>query len=251
LDVESAADSGRTYELSYCRVDGGRARRPLLDAAHIAFHEIGPIRRYPAHRQQPHLPGWYWFASTGQHVGYESRLELSILTLLDYDREVEAVAAQPFCLHARSRTGGWLEHVPDFFALLADRRGRVIDVTPADRRDAPQRRAKFEFTARACQLAGWDYRLESEPDATLMTNVRALAGFRREPDGHHRFAAGLLAACATPTTIGMLSEEIGPSALVRPVLFHLLWQQRVTADLTTQLTDETLVATNETSTSRA
>ncbi len=46
-------------------------------------------------------------------------------------------------------------------------------------------------------------------------------------------------------------DEIGPSALVRPVLFHLLWQQRLTVDLTTRLTDETLVATHETSSSRA
>ncbi len=37
-----------------------------------------PWRRWRSHRGQAHLSGSYWSATTGGHVVYESRLELSI-----------------------------------------------------------------------------------------------------------------------------------------------------------------------------
>lgn len=201
-----------------------------------------PIRAFPAHRQQRHLPGYYSFATTGRLVPHESRLEMNVLMMLDYDLDVGAVSAQPFCLHGRARNGKPFDHVPDFFALLASGRGRVIDVTPAERRDVPRRRLSFEHTARACRLAGWEYKVETEPDPMLLTNVSALAGFRREPVGLSQYADAIVERCATATAIGALGTEIGPAALVRPVIFHLLWKHVLVADLGGRLTDGTLVA---------
>ena len=57
------------------------------------------------HHGQAHYSGWYWSATTGGHVVYESRLELARLLLADFDPRVAAIAAQPFCVTA-SLTGG-------------------------------------------------------------------------------------------------------------------------------------------------
>lgn len=81
-----------------------------------------PWRTVRAHRGQRHLPGWYWSATTGGHVVYESRLELARLLLGDFDPEVVGIAAQPFLVTDADR-----RHVPDFLLQRADgsaRRGK-------------------------------------------------------------------------------------------------------------------------------
>ena len=56
-------------------------------------------------RGQAHYPGYYWSATAGGHVIYESRLELARLLLADFDPDVTAIAAQPFLLRALAAAG--------------------------------------------------------------------------------------------------------------------------------------------------
>jgi hypothetical protein len=233
--------AGDSYEVTYVDQAGTRCRRSLRDVTSFPFYEVDPVRRPLAYRRQRHLSGYYWLSTTRRLVFYETRLECDRVMLLDFSG-VDAIAAQPFCLHfCVGGYRGTIGHVPDYFALL-DKRATVIDVTPAQFRYSPPDRAeKFALTARACQFAGWCYRIETEPDPTLLVNVRALAGFRREPADLDRFAPLLLAACAEPKTIGVLSSTIGLRPLVRPVLFHLLWKRWLVADLQTPLDEATLI----------
>ena len=133
--------------------DGGRRRVRLADCGGVRFEDAVPVRSFRWSRGQRHFPGWWWLATTGRHVGYESWLERDHLMLLDFDPAVTAVSSQPFWLHwqdgRRSR-----RHAPDFFARLADGTGVVIDVR-ADDRIEPDDAEAFEVTARACEAAGW------------------------------------------------------------------------------------------------
>ncbi|MEV5970120.1 hypothetical protein [Streptomyces sp. NPDC051921] len=42
------------------------------------------------------VTGWYRAATTGQHAGFESRLEQDRLLLMDFDPKVTGIASQPF-----------------------------------------------------------------------------------------------------------------------------------------------------------
>jgi hypothetical protein len=53
----------------------------------------------------------------------------------------------------------------------------VVDCRPVERR-GPRDIAKFEVTARACAVAGWEYRLLGAADALVTANLRSLAGYR-------------------------------------------------------------------------
>jgi hypothetical protein len=100
--------SGGCNEIEVARLDGfhvawltaeGRKRDAALRmVAEELLEEALPCRRFPAYRGQRYFPGHYWLATTGRHVGYESLLERAHLTLLDFDLDVVAVAAQPFVL---------------------------------------------------------------------------------------------------------------------------------------------------------
>lgn len=151
-----AGDAGPEFEL--CFLEGGGAERREGPASWPGLQPelFLPAREFRWSRRQGHFPGWWWLATTGRHVGYESWLERDHLMLLDFDPAVTAVASQPFWLYwhdgRRSR-----RHVPDFFARLADGTGVVVDVR-ADDLIGPVDKEAFEATRSACELAGWGFR---------------------------------------------------------------------------------------------
>jgi len=57
-----------------------------------------PVREFRWYRGKRHYSGWYWSSTMGGLVAYESRLEWARVMLADQDRDVVAIAAQPFQL---------------------------------------------------------------------------------------------------------------------------------------------------------
>ena len=208
----------------------GSCRVPLGECLDRLFEDAVPARSFRWSRRQGHFPGWWWLATTGRHVGYESWLERDHLMLLDFDPAVTAVASQPFWLHwhdgRRSR-----RHAPDFFARLADGTGVVIDVR-ADDRIEPRDAEAFEATALACEAAGWEFRRVGTVDPVLGANVRWLSRYRHARcAGRPGTADALRRAFASPAPLLAGAAGAGDSLAVLPVLFHLLWRRELTADL--------------------
>jgi len=143
-----------------------RRRAPRADHAGGvggALKHGSPVRRFTSRKGQRHLSGLWWSATTGGHVGFESWLERDHLLNLDFDPTVVGIASQPFWLHWIDAAGKPDSHAPDFFARRSDGSAVVVDCRPVERR-RPRDVAKFDATARACALAGWEYRLLGEVD---------------------------------------------------------------------------------------
>ncbi|WP_311137472.1 TnsA-like heteromeric transposase endonuclease subunit [Streptomyces sp. I6] len=88
-----------------------------------------PLRRS---RGEHHFSGWYWAATTGRNVGFESRLERDRLVLMDFHPEVLAIASRTFRPH---RHDGERErrHAPESFVRRADGSAVVVDVRTDER----------------------------------------------------------------------------------------------------------------------
>jgi hypothetical protein len=71
--IDRPADDG--FEVSYVAGDGAEHRVPLAHAWAVPFEQGIPVRRFPSRQGQRHLSGWWWSATTGGHVGFESWLE--------------------------------------------------------------------------------------------------------------------------------------------------------------------------------
>jgi hypothetical protein len=136
-----------------------------------------PWRVFRWHRGQAHYSGWYWSATMGRHVVYESRLELARLLLADFDCQVEAIAAQPF-LVAGPGNGRTRRHVPDF--LLVDRSGlvTVVNVKPADRLADPKVAQSLGWAGTVFAARGWRHEVWSQAPPEVLANVRFLAACR-------------------------------------------------------------------------
>ena len=63
------------FDVEYLARDGARHTVPLADAARVRLADMAPARLLKARKGQRHLPGLWWSATDGRHVGYESWLE--------------------------------------------------------------------------------------------------------------------------------------------------------------------------------
>ena len=156
--IDPPADDG--FEVSYVSDGGAEHRVPLAQASAVPLEQGMPVRRFTSRKGQRHLSGLWWSATTGGHVGFESWLERDHLLHLDFDQSVVGIASQPFWLHWSDAARKPDSHSPDFFARQSEGSAVVVDCRPVERRK-PRDIAKFEATARACALAGWEYRLRN------------------------------------------------------------------------------------------
>ena len=112
--------TGDAVAVGFMDVDSVERQELIEDCAHRRFELGPPVRSFPSYRGQRNWPGWWWSATSGAHVGYESWLERDQAMSLDFSPDVVAFAAQPF----------WL-----FFPVDGQRRSHAVDVARLRRRD--------------------------------------------------------------------------------------------------------------------
>lgn len=190
-----------------------------------------PWRTFRWYDGQRHYSGAYWSSTQRDHVIYESRLELAVLLLADFDPSVTGIVAQPFLLRAEAG-GAARKHVPDYL-LLTGTGPVVVDVKPRHRLARPEVALTFGWTRTLVEERGWRYDVRCEPPAARLENVRFLAGYRRD----WLFDPGLLARLGAADLDGAsLGDAFGclpgwPEPLVRAAVLHLVWAGHFAVDL--------------------
>jgi hypothetical protein len=196
-----------------------------------------PVREFRSWKGRRHYSGWYWSATSGGLVAYESRLELARILLADFDPEVTGIAAQPFEL-AGPDGGKIRQHVPDLLLSGAGGSVTVVDVKPAARMGEAAVAAQFGWAERVCAGRGWRFEAWSGADRILLENVPFLAGYRRAMVIDTTLVPVVLATAEREHAIGTIEREVArlhPAGMVRPVILHLLWRGLLRADLSLPL----------------
>lgn len=212
----------------------------ITDLARLDVQDLDLARVIKSYHGQTHVGGWYYFGKLQRHLRYESGLERLRLMLLDHDPEVTVVATQPFQLLFKHE-GRPFSHVPDLLVVRPNLPRRVEDVKPLKFLNKPVNVLAFAVTRDACERAGLEYAVWSEPPAVVAHNVRYLAGYRRAPMHLNEYAPVLLEHVQEGLPLGTLARRSGPNHWVRPVLYHLVWTHRLTLDLLRPLSNQTLV----------
>jgi hypothetical protein len=214
--------------------DGTQIDGPL--AALRAEQVLGgkPWRIFRNRHGQRHFSGFYWSATTGGFVVYESRLELARLLLADFDPAVVGIAAQPFRL--QDRVGGQTRrHVPDFLLKNSDHSVTVVNVKPALRLADPKITEALSWPARLIEGHGWAHEIwTGEGMESLLANVRFLAAARRAEIVPAETISAVYASVVPGDTIRTLTFRLTGSIApdrVKPAVLRLLWQQRLSTDL--------------------
>ncbi|WP_427131618.1 TnsA-like heteromeric transposase endonuclease subunit [Pseudarthrobacter sp. S9] len=215
----------------------------LSDSWVIPFEDSLPIRRAAAYKGQHNFAGLWWCATNRRHVGFESWCERDHLMCLDFDPDVTGVASQPFSITLPGSLSQ-ITHVPDYFVRRADGTGVVIDVRP-DALVKPEDKEVFDATAALCTSVGWGYQRLGGLPSVYVANLHWLAGYRHPRCIRGGLPPALLAhlGAAGPLSLRDLAAAVGDPVWVLPTLFHLMWQQQITANLrTTPLHLDTMVS---------
>jgi hypothetical protein len=236
----AAGAADRRFTVEFRAPDGAWQRGPLMSCLGVRFEAALPARGFRFEKGLRNFAGWWYFATTDSHVGFESWLERDHLMLMDFDPEVTAVASQPFWLHWRDGDDRGRRHVPDYFARRRDGGAVVVDVRP-DGRIPPRDAETFAVTAAACESAGWGYRRSGDLDPVLAANVRWLSRYRHRRCLVPGVAEVLLEAFAGGRSLFEGAEAAGDRLRVLPVLYHLMWQRMLAADLSVPLGTATAV----------
>jgi hypothetical protein len=233
------ADGARLREpsVSVRLPDETVSERPLRQVTAGQVVRAGPWRVTRSARGQAHYPGYYWSATSGGHVIYESRLELARLLLADFDPDVTAIAAQPFLL--RALAGGRVRrHVPDFLLLHADQRVEMVNVKPGDRLVDPAVAEALAWPGELFEDRGWGYEIWSGADPVVLANVRFLAGYRRPGMPPGSVTALVRDEIRPGDHVGGLLDRLEgrcPRPQAKAGVLRLLWQRILSTDLTRPL----------------
>jgi hypothetical protein len=218
--------------------DGGTVPDRLLRRATAAqVISAAPWRMTRSARGQARYPGWYWSATAGGDVIYESRLGLARLLLAGLAPDVVAIAAQPFLLRARG--GGRVRrHVPDFLLVHADQMVRVVNVKPAARLADPAVAAALAWPGELFEARGRVREIWAGAGPVLLANVRFLAGYRGPGMPPGAVTGAVLGEIWPGERLGGLLDRLErgwPRPLARAALLRLVWQRRVSTDLSRPL----------------
>lgn len=220
-------------EVEFSGPEGKVRREPLRSCWDVRFERVAPVRTFLSFRGQRNWPGLWWFARTGEHVGFESWVERDRLMAFDANPWIAGIAAQPMWLHwIDAESGRSVRHAPDYFARRADGTGVVVDVRP-DERVRAQDAAVFAATARFCAQVGWQYLRLGELGPVWAANLHWLAGYRHPRNARPTVMARLRDTFATPTALLAGAAAAGDRTATLPVLFGMLWRRELTASLET------------------
>ena len=211
----------------YRAVDGEVRSGPWSSMWSTPFELVAPWRGFASFRGQSSFSGWWWSATTGAHVGFESWLERDNLMVLDFDRQVVGLSSQPFRLSWEAE-GVRRRHIPDFFARLSDGSAVVIDVR-ADERIKARDAEAFEATARACAQVGWQFRRVGAPEAMVLANVRWLAGYRHPRHERQVSLAAVREVFGAGVSLIEGARRLGDPVTVLAGVYHWLWRGELLA----------------------
>ena len=235
-----SGDKASSVSVSYRRADDlSEVAREWTAAGIDELANAAPWRTFRWHRGQKHYSGTYWSSTIGNHVIYESRLELARLLFADFDMSARQIVAQPFLLRA-SVDRKPRKHIPDYL-LITDAGPVVVDVKPARRLADPKVAFTFEWTRELVEARGWRYEVATEPNVVQLENVRFLAGYRRD----WLFRPELLAQVREQNLDGApLADALNclPGVHIHQVkaaVLHLIWRQELLIDLSEPLSGRT------------
>jgi hypothetical protein len=224
---------------------------PLLEVdAGVADAVIGgePVRTPAFFKGQSSKPGWYWMASTGRLVSYESKFERDFLMGADFAGNVTAVLPQPLRLHFE-RQERPKSHVPDYLLALADGGRVLVDVKGARARSKPLNQVTFTLTQRACDALAWQFHVFTEPNPVYKQNLLFLAGYRNRRytllDVHLPVLATVVTDQDLPVTTVVDKVAAAadlPVGVAAAVLWRGVWTKVVTVPMGVPLNGATPVS---------
>lgn len=229
-------------QVTYVAGDGLEVTTSLAHADAREIVEGQPVREFPVYVGRRHYSGYFWSATMGRHVVYESLLELSWLWLADFDAGITRIAAQPMRLLGTDR-GRSRSRIPDFLCIRADRSVHVVDVKPAHLARKPEVADSLRFTGGMFHDRGWSYEVWTGSDPVKLRNIQMLAGTRLPHAVATLEPRSVIELVGVGCTIADLEQRLRAAKRPSPrrEVLGALWRGVLGCDLARPIGPETVV----------
>jgi hypothetical protein len=195
------------------------------------------------YRGQRNYAGYYWFATTREHLTYESRLEMACLQVADFDPRVVLARSQPFLIQYTDPDGRARRHVPDFAFVMTTGPVRIVNVKPVERLAVPEVRDVLAWAGAELERVGFAVDIWSGESPTVVANLRLLGGYRNpalfDPDLTRLAQVAVTNACSFHEAEKMV--RAAGIAEPRPMVLHLIWRGDLLIDLGVRLTADSAI----------
>lgn len=229
---------GRKWTLTY-RHGSNDLTTSVASASARDLLVADPIRVNSWHPKKTSRAGLRYMHSTDRHHAHESLFERKLLCALDF-ANADEVVSQPFTLTWRDGTRV-RHHTPDFMAMV-EGHITVINTRPAELlNDSLIENASA--LAEVCLSHGWGHALVTGYRQPALTTVETVETHARDHDpfGYGDEMVDLLNHIG-PTPFINLCRHFDGYIVARAILQRLIWERRVSVNLSSNLEDHTLVA---------
>lgn len=212
----------------------------------VDWANASPIRVPAFYRGQSSKPGYYWMASLGRHITYESKAERAYLMELDWTGTATGVLPQPFRLHFPRQARPY-RHIPDFLICHSDGSTQVVDVKGARQQEKPLNKLTFSLAREACEEIGFGFTVYSGPTKITEANLAFLTGYRGPGAATlDEYLAVLVDEVAdhdlTIEKVTARLADVGvPLGSAPAVVWRAMWQRLLIADFQRPLSSSTRV----------
>lgn len=188
--------------------------------------QLGSIRKVRSSTYSRNVPVHAFSMTTGDELTLESGLEHQLMMMLDRDKGVSWLVAQPFLLRWSPKKA----HYPDLLSVGVDGAVTVWDVRPAELQDIDFN-WKVEKTAEACTARGWRHRVFPGLSRVEEVNLRWLSMARRQQPWMPAAQARLRELTeGGQVTLGEVAA-IDHEGYLLSTLWHLAWRGDLELDL--------------------
>jgi hypothetical protein len=241
MDTSLAAGNGDHGETRLEWVPAGGLPSRIVTLANLTQHPVewsatNPIRVPAFYRGQSSKPGYYWMASLGWHITYESKAERAYLMELDWAGTATCVLPQPFRLHFPRQARPY-QHIPDFLTCHSDGSTEVVDVKGARQQGKPLNKLTFSLTRQVCEQLGFEFTVYAGPTRITEANLAFLTGYRSPGaaslDEYLPMLADVVAGqeLTIEKMTARLAEAGVPLGVAPAVVWRAMWQRLLTTDL--------------------
>lgn len=212
---------------------------PRRFASSAMGEHISAVRKPAFYKGQASLPGYFWMSTMDSLVMYESRLEMVVLLQLDFNPLVSTVISQP-CVIYFSENAKRYRHTPDFFVKYTNDVGELINVKPKKFVNTDRNIRSFGACQNASVEMGFASSVRTEMEPIFLKNLWWLSGYRRQPPHTQAYGAYLIECASSGMSIDEILQGADCAALVRPVLFYMIWKGLLSVNLYEKLNGKTV-----------
>lgn len=207
-----------------------------------------PVRKI--NKNYRSVTGIFFSKKNNRGIGFESTLERDLYLTLEFDNNVESYEEQPLQLKLKTASGS-TTYTPDCLICFKDGSKLVCEVKYVSELIEKEEILKVKHEAVRLLLSkdNLNFRVVTEDDlrSDYLSNIKFIYKFHSPSKNFNEYENVVLnklatvSPCTVASLISHLSKETHEQLQVLPIIWHLVFVQRIQVDMNIPITNKSIL----------